>query len=137
MSKLHAAESEMLKGITVEWIDSELIDLLPARGAHEADWSSRRKAAPFNRLLRHTLDWADTLPPKVKPLAVMERYPRLANLLAANWQDPLAAGGCLRDLVIDTRGGRQGFPPDVLEDLVILRRFFTFGPDINARRRHR
>ena len=137
MSKLRVADREMLEGITVEWIDYEMIDLLPATGPREPDWTHQRKAAPFNRLLRHTLDWADTLPPKVKPNALMECYPRLANLLAADWQDPLAAGNCLRDLVVDTRGGRQGFAPEVLEDLVILRRFFTFGPDINARRRHR
>ncbi|MEP6657002.1 MAG: hypothetical protein ABJC33_07180 [Betaproteobacteria bacterium] len=137
MSKLRVSDREMLEGITVEWIDSEMIDLLPATGFREPDWTRHRKAAPFNRLLRHTLDWAETLPSKVKPDALMERYPRIANVLAANWQDPLAAGNCLRDLVIDTRGGRQGFPPEVLEDLVILRRYFTFGPDINARRRHR
>ena len=103
--------------ISVESTDPELI-----LGALEkVDWSSKRKTAPLNILLPFTMLWARELPPRIRPLALMVRFPRIANLLAANWKEPTAFHSYMRGLLVDRRGGRQGFPPNIKHELGRLR----------------
>jgi hypothetical protein len=106
-----------LEGISVECLDAELI---PAKMV-EVDWSRKRMTAPLNVILPSTLLWAGDLPKQVRPMALMRRFPRIANLLAANWKDPTAFYKYIGNLLIDRRGGRQGFPPEIKEELVRLR----------------
>ena len=47
--------------------------------------------------------------------------PRVANALCASWADPQAALQVLEGLLMDRRGGRQGFPREVAGELVALR----------------
>ena len=94
--------------------------------AGEPDWNVRRKATPLNDLLNPTLRWAASLPPAIRPLALMNRFPRLANLVAASWKEPLSFRACLDDLLTDRRGGRQGLPADVRDELDNLRRYYYF-----------
>jgi hypothetical protein len=96
------------------------------RMAGEPDWTSRRRASPLNDLLNPTLRWSASLPRAIRPLALMNRFPRLANLVAASWKEPLSFRACLDDLLTDRRGGRQGLPPDVREELDNLRRYYYF-----------
>jgi hypothetical protein len=81
----------------------------------------RRKGAPSNELLKPTFRWAATLPRSVQPLALMRRFPRIGNQLAAVWSDTPAVRSYLDSLLVDDRGNRQGFPPDVLRELLSLR----------------
>ena len=51
--------------------------------------------------------------------AIEEKYPRIAKALCELW----GKNGCspyLLSLVFDERGGRQGFPPDVGAELLML-----------------
>ena len=83
----------------------------------EPDWTSQRKAAPFNKLLGSTVRWADALPPKVRPRALMDKYPRLANMAAASWEIEKAFRDCL-DLLLDARrGDAKDFRPKSLPSL--------------------
>jgi hypothetical protein len=93
-----------------------------AKHIHHAseDWASHRKANPANVLLPGTVSWADSLPPKIRPVALMAQYPRIANLLALAWNDPKSWSACINDLLTDRRGSRQGFPKDVLDNLFDL-----------------
>jgi hypothetical protein len=75
-----------LEGASVECLDAELI----AAQMVEVDWSRKRKTAPLNVILPSTLLWAGDLPKQVRPIALRRRFPRIANLLAANWKDPTA-----------------------------------------------
>ncbi len=47
------------------------------------------------------------------------QFPRLALELAAFWGSPTCFNQ-LQDLLMDARGGRQGFPADVYSDLSLL-----------------
>jgi len=85
------------------------------------DWTYARKALPPNELLAITRRWADSLPPLGRPDALMRMYPRLANSIATAWSDPIAAQAVLEDLLVDRRGGRNGFPMLVRADLMQLR----------------
>lgn len=51
--------------------------------------------------------------------AIEERFPHIARELCALWEtDRIEL--YLDDLLLDTRGGRQGFPVDVLDELMFL-----------------
>lgn len=97
----------------------------PSR-VEEPDWAAQRKAIPLNDLLNPTLRWAASLPIAIRPFALMNRFPRLANLIAASWKEPLAFRACLDDLLTDRRGGRQGLPEEVRDELEHLRRYYYF-----------
>ena len=49
-----------------------------------------------------------------------DSIPRIANALAERRNNPQAAGEFVSDLLIDRRGGRRGFPPEIKKDLVML-----------------
>jgi hypothetical protein len=81
-----------------------------------------RRAAPANLLLRRTLVWLASLPPDILPTALVRRFPRIANLIAATWRDPKSFDAYMESLLTDNRGTRRGFPPDVLAELEALQR---------------
>ena len=81
----------------------------------------KRKGTPTNEVLKPTFKWAATLPHSVQPLALMRRFPRIANQLAAVWSETPAVRSYLDSLLVDDRGHRQGFPQDVLRELLSLR----------------
>jgi len=90
----------------------------------DSDWLSRRKARPYELLLATTAAWCALLPPVLQPNTLCARFPRIANTLAAGWGDRDGTMRYLDDLLTDRRGGRKGFPADVLEELHSLKAFF-------------
>ncbi len=61
--------------------------------------------------------WLSSLPAEARPIELCRRYPRIGNQLAALWSHPIAIGTYLEDLLIDKRGGRQGFPDGIALEL--------------------
>lgn len=69
------------------------------------------------------------LPPKPVPQTISDglpestleqRFPRVARTLAAVWRTPRCAP-YISDLLVNTdRDSREGFPPDVVDDLLML-----------------
>ncbi len=51
--------------------------------------------------------------------AIERHFPRIARELTTRWQGP-GIDAYLDSLLIDTRGNRMGFPPDVLEEIMFL-----------------
>lgn len=93
----------------------------------EPDWSKLRKATPLNILLPSTRRWAEELPPDVRPKELMAKYPRLANMAATSWASAVAFRDYLDILLIDRRGGRQGFSPEIRAEFEQLRTYYFFG----------
>jgi ankyrin repeat protein len=56
------------------------------------------------------------------PHALEQKYERILKKISDLWETP-EIDAYLSDLVIDTRGGRQGFPKDVMNDILTLRDF--------------
>jgi hypothetical protein len=83
--------------------------------------AKRRMSDPANGLLKPTFAWASSLPIEIQPRTLMYMFPRIANLMAAMWQDPNSLRAYVDDLLVDKRGDRQGFPLEVLEELFKLR----------------
>jgi len=82
---------------------------------------NRRRVQPLNQQLPATAKWLASIPTEIQPLALAQKFPRIANNLARLWQDRVALHDYLDDLVVDRRGGRQGFPPEVHSELLVLR----------------
>ena len=85
------------------------------------DFTRQRRAATVAFLLPNTQKWLDALPSSVQPHALCKLYPRIANLIAAMWADTEALRAYFEELLADRRRGRKGFPPDVFNDLRVLR----------------
>ncbi len=90
----------------------------------QADWTKRRMSEPANGLLKPTFAWASTLPLDIQPRTLLYKFPRIANLMAAMWQDPNSLRRYVDDLLVDNRGNRQGFPLEVLRELFKLRAYY-------------
>jgi len=56
------------------------------------------------------------------PFSLEERFDRILNKMEELWDTP-QIDDYFSDLLIDKRGGRQGFPKDVLDDIIRLRDF--------------
>jgi len=84
-----------------------------------------RKAKPIDHLLPMCMKWLRSLPEQVRPTALANQYPRIANLLALDWSKAAVCRRYLDDLLIDhRRGNRQGFPLDVHRELEMLRDYY-------------
>lgn len=57
--------------------------------------------------------------PERYPFALEQKYERILNKIADLW-DTLEIDDYFSDLMMDSRGGRQGFPPDIAEEIVVL-----------------
>jgi hypothetical protein len=93
---------------------------VPAPASNEEQYRHLRRGAPVNTLLPATVTWAQRLPSDLRPVALLDRYARIANLLAATWADPRAFDAYMDSLLTDKRGNRQGFPPEVARELATL-----------------
>ena len=88
------------------------------------DAQRRRRAVPNNDPLAATFKWVANLPRAIRPLALLQRYPRIVNVMAQTWSDPPAFRDYMFELLIDRRGGRQGFAQNVRCELLALRAYF-------------
>jgi hypothetical protein len=106
------------------------------RSAGLADWIARRRplTEAERRLSRSAAQWMLALPSAMRPLELVRRFPRVANRLCGCWDDPSAALSLLEGLVMDRRGGRQGFPPEIAAELVALRDHLLSQTRLNPRR---
>jgi hypothetical protein len=96
-----------------------------AKAQNEAGMLRRSKAEPSNIALPRTLEWAFNLPRDVQPRELIRSFGRVANLLAASWDDAEATVACLHELLVDTRGCRRGFPPHVTSELLALQTYYA------------
>lgn len=104
-------------------------DHVPARQAYpKADRSLETTRQGIKRgeelILGATIKWARAIPSELRPRALVIKFPRIANAMAGAWSNPRLFNMLLCQLMLDDRGGRQGFPFDVLQDLANLRVYF-------------
>lgn len=92
------------------------------------DYRLLRKATPTKRVFPRTMLWVEMLPSEIRPIALLRRYPRIANLIASVWGAPQCLNTYMESLLTDQRGNRRGFPPDVLQELISLRRYYDNNP---------
>lgn len=54
------------------------------------------------------------------PIDLAERFPHIADRLAASWGQPSSMDATMQDLLFDRRAGRAGFPEAMLSTLFAL-----------------
>jgi len=90
-----------------------------------SDWA--RVRAPTRQrdteLSKGARSWLERLPHDVRPHALCASYPRIANQLAACWADVGLIEYLLEDMLIDRRGERSGFSPEVAQEIALLYEF--------------
>ena len=87
------------------------------------EYKHLRRAEPACKVLPRTLKWVASLPPNVQPTALLRHYARIANVIAATWGHSTSLRSYMDCLFSDRRGTRQGFPPEVLRELVALKHY--------------
>jgi len=92
--------------------------------SEDAEKRKRRKGAPMDAPLPRTFTWAAKLPREAQPIELMKTFPRIANLIAAEWNEPEAMHEYFDELLHDRRGNRRGFPPAVHAELLALRKHY-------------
>jgi hypothetical protein len=100
------------------------LDSTVQAGACTGDSNQFSEVIPAEMPLRRTLAWAARLPDDVFPSALMCRYARVANVIAATWEDPKSFREYMKSLLTDKPVNRREFPPDVLNELLALQRYF-------------
>ena len=91
----------------------------------QSRWLGRRNARPANFVLPATLRWLDSLPIGERPGALAAQFPRILNLIAANWNSPKDCSAYMCSLLHDQRGRRRGFPNRAARDLLALRVYYA------------
>ena len=113
-----AKQSDAPSGAALE-LDAPAADQTPAPNM---PWL--RKARPADFMLPATVKWFEALPPEVRPAALADKYARIANLLAQQWNDDKACRAYFDDLLMGRRSKRRGFPVNVRRELWVLREYY-------------
>lgn len=92
----------------------------------EKNWSPQRHTQSSGEVnvTKDVMAWLSKLPPEVRPRALAVQFPRIFNKIAALWAFPLQCEDLLNELLLDERGTRKGFPPDVAQELTMLKIHF-------------
>lgn len=99
--------------------------VLPASSHATDPWESLRRSPRHTdeALTGTTRVWLRKLPASRRPQQLCVQFPRVANLVAWHWRDPVQVHQLLDDLLQDRRGGRAGFPAAVVQELRRLHDF--------------
>ena len=110
--------------VTAPVSPDSVVHVPPAPKETPSGWAPLRKLNPANVVLPRSRKWSDDLPSHVRPINLIEQYPRIVNLIALDWNNPAVACNHFEDLLIDRRGGRRGFPTAVRQELQALRDYY-------------
>ncbi len=61
----------------------------------------------------------------VRPMELAARYPRIVNAIARQWRSPVQLDRYFDELLMDSRGNRQGFPLKIVMELSTLREHYA------------
>jgi len=75
-------------------------------------------------LNEHARKWLEKLPEEVRPRVLEEQFPRILNRISSLWKHPDECMEYLDELLVDTRGGRAGFPMSVATELVNIKDYY-------------
>jgi len=65
--------------------------------------------------------FVESLPEDLRPYTLARTFPRIVNKMAELWRRPAQMDVLFDELLVDTRGGRQGFPLTVLFEITALK----------------
>lgn len=89
-----------------------------------SEQSSQPRSAPSAELTGEALRLLVKLGTRVPLHDLPTRFPRVLNKVASAWSRPADAERCFDELLMNTRGARQGFPLSVVSELTTLRHYY-------------
>ena len=101
----------------------ELPPGMKARSRSDASDSTfrRKPIAARDRIVSpQAWSWLESLPSEVRPKALVVQFPHVVNQLALLWRSDAECLHHLRNLMVDQRGGRRGFPVAVADEIAKL-----------------
>jgi hypothetical protein len=75
-------------------------------------------------LSQDAVDWLQSLPRDVRPYNLAQRYPRICDRMVERWKYPDLMIPYFDDLLMDGRGGRQGFPMTIAIEIAGLKEHY-------------
>jgi hypothetical protein len=87
------------------------------RAKAKLDANRKRIQRPVDEPNQYAKDLIKVLPADLSMLHTYADYPLILNRIAASWDSPKLFFALMDELVIDQRGGRAGFPFEVLAEL--------------------
>jgi hypothetical protein len=93
------------------------IPQVTTRATHTAPHPSAQLSGEASRLLVK-------LDTKVGLHELSARFPRVLNRIADVWSKPQQADRCFDELLLHSRGVRQGFPQAVISEIASLRHYY-------------
>ena len=104
------------KGLTRSTVSSR-----PARAISKTGPAARSPLSSHDATLSFgAQEWVRGLPVNLRPLELCSAYPRVANRIALCWDDLALVDSVFNELLLDRRGGREGFPAKVAAELMRL-----------------
>jgi hypothetical protein len=98
---------------------------LPEAQREQGMSALRSSEAPTEvRLSEQAESWLLALPEAVRPTKLAASYPRVVNRLCQTWRRPVEMDRYFEDLLTDRRGGRQGFPFSVAQEIASLSDYY-------------
>jgi hypothetical protein len=114
----------MKKG-AAPWTVEDLLAHGYSAGYLEDPARHRQPESPYDRSLnRSTIAWLRELPRPLIPITLASQFPRIANRLSRFWDSQKMMDECFRELLVDKRGRRKGFPKKVLDELQMLAQYY-------------
>ena len=100
-----------------------VLDGDPAPSRTVKNWTYARDAseARNTELTEQAWQWLDALPKEIQPGGLVQCFPRITNKLAELWRRPVNCEKYLDALILDHRGSRKGFAPDIARELALLK----------------
>ena len=87
-------------------------------------WATQRATEkPEDRVLNlKAQTWFDSLPQRLRPHNLAQRYPRICNRIVERWSYPDLMIRFFDNLLTDRRGGRRGFPMTIAVEIAGLKK---------------
>ncbi|AMP11385.1 hypothetical protein CAter282_3702 [Collimonas arenae] len=123
-AELHALPFEKVSIIEAKSV-LDGVDAMPKSEVKRWEFFRRQEDRRDQDLRELTYQWFAKLPATEKPWELARYFPRITNDLAERWEKPAACMRFLEQLLLDNRGGRQGFPVNVAREIMALQRYFN------------
>jgi hypothetical protein len=94
------------------------------RSEHEKSAPRSSESSAEVCLSEQAANWLLALPEALRPTRLAASYPRVVNRLCQFWRRPTEMDRYFEDLLTDRRGGRQGFPFNVANEIASLSDYY-------------
>jgi len=116
-------------GESYEWFDQrrtmEILDeSLVVPDARPQKSNAGDSSKPLPAIGPFAEQWYANLPEKIRPTVLRCKFPHILERIQREWESPRGLEKLFNNLMVDDRGGRQGFPFNAVREIHILRDYY-------------